>query len=289
MKNSRLSYTLVFALTTAVMAGCGGEQMEAESPPPTAPPPAPTTPAQTDAAKQTDPVATAPEAIKKEEPPPPAPKPLKERLAGTWQLDFSGEYRTAAEEDAKKKAGKDEKKLADLMKKSEETAAKDKWEASGDSFAVWTGDKTTSKAKYEIVKEDPATNTIVIKRVGKDEISKKDVAAGEISITFKDENTIEVRDWREKDQKKAKLLVFKKGAAAATPATPAGGAGDASGAKGGATPATPATPPSNSTGGDKSATKGGASPPAPTPPATPGAKGPASPATPATPATPSKK
>jgi len=289
MNNSRLSaYTFVFAITTAVMTGCGGSEMEAENPPPTPPPPAPTQATTEPAAKPAESVATAQQPVKQEEPPP-APKPLKERLSGTWQLDFSGEYRTAAEEDAKKKAGKDEKKLADLMKKSEETAAKDKWEASGDSFAVWTGDKTTSKAKYEIVKEDPATNTIVIKRVGKDEISKKDVAAGEISITFKDENTIEVRDWREKDQKKAKLLVFKKGAAAATPATPAGGAGDASGAKGGATPATPATPPSNSTGGDKSATKGGASPPAPTPPATPGAKGPASPATPATPATPNKK
>jgi hypothetical protein len=165
---------------------------------------------------------------------PPGPKSLKERIVGVWVLDFSGDVKTTAEADAKKKAGKDEKKLADLMKKAEETAAKEKVESTGDTMILWDGDKTTSKAKYEIVKEEG--NTLTLKRVGKDEISKKDVAATEIVITFKDETTIELKDPKEKDAKKAKLLVFKKSAAAAstsaTPATPATPAAPASGAAG---------------------------------------------------------
>jgi hypothetical protein len=246
MKNWRKSsYTVVFALSAAVMVGCGGA--EAESPPPTLPPPAPAEPA-TPPAAATPPAeaAKAPEPAKKEEPPPPpAPKPLKERLVGVWQPDFSGEVKTAAEADAQKKAGKDEKKLADLMKKAEEAHGKNKIETTGDTLVLWEGDKTVSKAKYEIVKEDAATNTIVVKRVGKDEVSKKDAPAAEISITFKDDNTVEIRDLKEKDAKKAKLITYKKvsmsASAGATPATPATPANDKTAGKG-ATPATPATP-----------------------------------------------
>jgi hypothetical protein len=242
MKNRRQSSTVVFAISAALMVGCGGA--EAENPPPTTPPPAP---AQTDTApagvtpSPAD-TGTAQAPIKKEEPAAPAPKPLKERIVGVWQLDFSGDVKTTAETDAQKKAGKDEKKLADLMKKAQETTAKDKLETTSEAIIWWDGEKTVSKAKYEIVKEDPATNTIIVKRVGKDEITKKDAPPAELSITFKDDNTIELRDPREKDQKKAKLLVYKKGAAMpATPATPADKAGGA-GKTGGATPATPATP-----------------------------------------------
>lgn len=240
----RFAYPLAFTLMASLVAACGGSDVQPETPPPADPPPAPVEPA---APAPAEPAAAAPApaepAPKKEEAP--APKPLKERLVGVWVLDFSGEVKTAAEADAQKKAGKDEKKLAELMKKAEESTAKQKVENTADTIALWEGDKVTSKAKYEIVKEEG--NTITVKRVGKDEISKKDAPAAEVAITFKDDNTIELRDLKEKDAKKAKLLVFKKDAsapAAAASAAPAKGAdkGTAAAAPAGATPASAASP-----------------------------------------------
>lgn len=256
MKIRRLSYPLFLALTASMAVACGGQDVQTETPASTEPPPAPAPvtpspadPTTTPAAGATTDAAAAP---KKEEAPP--QKTLREKLVGTWALDFSGETRTTAETEAKKKAGKDEKKLADLLKKAEETAAKQKFENTADTIAAWEGDKAVSKAKYEVVKEEG--NTITIKQTGKDEVSKKDAPATEIAITFKDDNTIELKDPKEKDQKKAKTLVYKKGAAtgttaAATPATPATpAAGDK-----GATAATAATPAKPAADKPKGATK----------------------------------
>lgn len=246
MKIRSLSYSLAFALTASLAAACGGSDVQPETPPPAEPPPAPVEPAKP-APAETQAAVTPPAPAEPPKEVAPAPKPLRERLVGVWVMEWSGDVKTAGEAEAKKKAGKDEKKLADLLKKAEEAAGKEKVEHTGDMMIRSQGDKTLSKVKYEVVKEEG--NTITLKRVGKDEVSKKDAPAGEVVITFKDDNTFEVKDPGEKDAAKAKLLVFKKGAASAGMATPA-------------TPAAPATPATPAKPADKAA-----------PAATPAAKG----------------
>src|SRR5262245_41791089 len=122
MKTRRFSHGLMLTLATALFVACGGEQPKPESPPaPT--PAAPEAPA----APSADPATAGPAASSAPAEPPKkaeAPKPNKEKVVGKWTQDFSGDVKTAAEEDAKKKAGKDEKKLADLLKKAEKTTNK---------------------------------------------------------------------------------------------------------------------------------------------------------------------
>jgi hypothetical protein len=195
----------VLALSTAMLAACGGDPPQPETPPP----PAPAAPEPTPAAEPApaDPGAAAgAEAPKKVDAAP--AKPNKEKIAARWSFDFSGEAKTLAEEDAKKKS-KDEKKQAEALTKAETAFTKKAVEFAGDTVTVYDGDKAIKKVKYEVVKDEGSTLTI--KFVGKDEISKKDMAtAPEMTISFKDDTTIEMKDPVEKDQAKAKMIVLKR-------------------------------------------------------------------------------
>jgi len=193
----------ILALSTAMFAACGGDPPQPETPPP----PEPAAPEPTPAADPApaDPGAGA-DAPKKVEAPP--AKPNKEKIAARWSFDFSGEAKTLAEEDAKKK-NKDEKKQAEALTKAEAAYTKKAVEFAGDTVTVYDGDKAIKKSKYEVVKDEGST--LVIKLVGKDEITKKDnAAAGEMTISFKDDTTIEMKDPADKDQAKAKMIVLKR-------------------------------------------------------------------------------
>jgi hypothetical protein len=206
---------MLVALVSLVMLGAacgGGETPPADSPPqPTDTAKTPSAPSTPESAATPPPADTAAQAQAAAPAAPAAPKPGKERIVGQWQFDFSGEPRAAAEAEAKKKAGKDEKKLADLMKEIEATAAGE-WieftaapEAQYISHITEKGkDKVILKVKYEVTKDE--NGTIVMKPAGKDEISKKEMPKDlEIPVTFKDDNTIEM-----KDPKKKMTLVFKR-------------------------------------------------------------------------------
>ena len=205
MNTRRFSHGLMLTLATAFFAACGGEQPKPESPPPPTPaaPEPPAAPSADPATAGPSGSATPAEPPKKVE----APKPNKEKVIGKWSQDFSGDVKTAAEEDAKKKAGKDEKKLADLLKKAEEATGKHWVENTADTHTEYEGDKVLHKGKYEVVKDEGST--LVVKSVGKDEITKKEMP-GEITLTFKDDNTIEMKEPGAKDPAKAKTLVFKR-------------------------------------------------------------------------------
>jgi hypothetical protein len=211
MAKRHLSLALVSTIALLGVACGGGETPQPEM---VTPPPADTAaktdtapPAPTPAAPETT-QATPPKAAEAA-PPAPAPKPGKELIVGMWQFDFSGEPRAAAEAEAKKKAGKDEKKLAALMKETEEAAAGEWIEFTADAMYISHitekgKDKVILKVKYEITKDEKGT--IVMKPAGKDEISKKEMPKDvEIPVTFKDDKTIEM-----KDPKKKMTLIFKR-------------------------------------------------------------------------------
>ncbi len=67
--------------------------------------------------------------------------------------------------------------------------------------------KPVHKVKYEVSKDDPSALTI---KLGKDEVSKKDLKGAEVTVTFTDENTFTIKDPVAKDAKTAKTLVFKR-------------------------------------------------------------------------------
>ena len=185
----RSTHALAFAAAALLVAACGGEAPPPETPP--APPPA-----------SPEPPAAPPPAESAQPATPPAPKPLKERTIGKWGFDFmASEPGKKAQEANKQKAGKDEKKLAELMQKATEEASKEWIEMTGDTYVSYVGDKAVYKAKYEVVKEDG--NNLHVKQVGKDEISKKEMK-DEIIVTLVDDNTLQM-----KDPKKG-LLVFKR-------------------------------------------------------------------------------
>lgn len=181
----------VLFAAAAVLAAC------AEAPPPepvapvSPPPPAPPEPPPPAAEPAPAPAAEAPPP--KEEPPPPPEKPLREKIVGKWGFDLmASDPGKKAEEDAKKKAGKDEKKLAELMKKVQEAADKEWIEFTADSVYVsYVGDKAVYKAKYEVVKEEG--NQLHVKQVGKDEIGKKEMKE-EIVVTLVDDSTLQMKD-----------------------------------------------------------------------------------------------
>ena len=123
-------------------------------------------------------------------------------MQGKWGFDLmSSDPGKKAEEDIKKKAGKDEKKLAELTKKITDDAAKEWIEISADTYTSYVGDKVVNKAKFEVAKEDG--KDVHVKQVGKDEITKKEMK-DEMVITVVDDNTIQM-----KDPKKG-VLVFKR-------------------------------------------------------------------------------
>jgi hypothetical protein len=122
----------------------------------------------------------------------PGEQPLKERVVGTWQFDFSGERRAAVEAELKKKAGKDEKKLAKLMKEAEEEAAQSRFEITADTVTSLVGDKVLFRLKYQIVKEDK--DTLRVKVVGKPEGKQKVAKDGEELVLVGEKGFIAFKD-----------------------------------------------------------------------------------------------
>jgi len=179
-----------------------------ENPPqPTAAPsadPAPTASAANTAAVA--PTATPTATAVVEAPPP--PKPAKEKIVGKWQFSFEGEAKAKAEEEGKKKFAKekDTKKLDAFMKAYEEEAAGEWIEFVDGTYVSHVTDKGKDKIvlkiKYEVTKDD--NTSLTTKPVGKDEISKKEIKE-EITVTFKDDNTITMMD-----PKKKITLTFKR-------------------------------------------------------------------------------
>ena len=125
--------------------------------------------------------------------PPPA-KPSKDKWVGKFVEDFSGDVLNAADADAKKKAGKkdpDNKKYNAAMDKAKAATADNTLENTADG-SVWMA---KGKAKHTMgVKvvsgDDPASLKIQFVKDG-----KKDLKAPiDVSVTFKDDNTFEVKD-----------------------------------------------------------------------------------------------
>jgi hypothetical protein len=202
MNKRRLSYGLLVTLAAAALAiGCGDSTPAAETPPqPTAAPtaePAPT------AAVETPPAPTA-----APEPPPPAPKPSKEKWAGKFVQDFSGDVMNAADADAKKKAGKkdpDNKKYNAAMDKAKAAIGDNTIENTADGSIWSTKGKATHTMGVKITKgDDPNALGLQFVKDGKKDLK----TPTEISVTFKDDNTFEVKDpFAKKDPK---TLVFKR-------------------------------------------------------------------------------
>lgn len=206
MNNSRLSYGLLLALSTSLLAACGDPVTPEVPPQPSASP--------TDA-PSAPPAATveapAPSASAEPAPPPPPPaKAAKEKFTGKFAQDFQGDVKTAFEADAKKKFAKekDSKKQDEAQKKLVDTLAQTTIENTVDTHTFLVKGKAVHTIKFEVAgKEDPSTLTI---KLGKDETAKKDLKGAEITITFTDDNTFSVKDPFAKDPKKAQTLFFKR-------------------------------------------------------------------------------
>lgn len=197
MNMRRLPFMMLLSISALAVA--------CSDPPPAETPPQPTTePAVTaapTAAETAAPTATAamtaaPTATAATPPPPPA-KPGKEKIVGMWQFSFEGEPKAKAEEAAKKKFpnDKDQAKRDAEVKKVEEAAAGE-WIEFKDGFYIShvtekAKDKIVLKVKYDITKDD--NTAVTMKPNGKDEISKKELK-DEVTVTFKDDDTISMVD-----------------------------------------------------------------------------------------------
>ena len=204
MNNRRLSYGLLLALSTALMAACGDPVTPDVPPQPSAAPtdvpaaptaaiPAPTTTAAAEPA-----------------PPPPAPvKTAKEKFLGKFAQDFQGEVKDAFEADATKKFAKekDSKKRDAAMKTLVDSLAQTTIENTADTHTFSVKGKAVHTIKFEIAKDEPSALTI---KLNKDETTKKDLKGAELTITFTDDNTFSVKDPFAKDPKKAQTLFFKR-------------------------------------------------------------------------------
>lgn len=214
MNMRRLSYGLLLTLATALVAACGDEPPKVETPPqpsgsPTAEASAAPTPPSTGSAEATTPPPAPSGSAEAQTPPAPAAKPAKEKWVGKFAQDFSGEVKDAWEKDNAKKYAKEKdtkKHDADAKKKADELAQV-VIENTGDTHTFSVKGKPAHKIKFEIGKGDDSSLTI---KLGKDEVAKKDLKGAEITITFKDDNTFEIKDPFAKDPKKAQTLVFKR-------------------------------------------------------------------------------
>lgn len=207
MNIRRLSYGLLLALSTALVAGCG-EPAAPETPPqPSAAPEAPVAPPAATSAEMAPP--PAPAASAEPTPAPPPAKPAKEKFIGKFAQDFQGEVKDAFEADAAKKYAKekDTKKKDEAAKKVMETLQQTTIENTADTHTFSVKGKPVHTIKYEVAKDEPNALTI---KLGKDETAKKDLKGAEITITFIDDNTFSVKDPFAKDPKKAQTLVFKR-------------------------------------------------------------------------------
>lgn len=202
MNKRRLSFGLLLTVA-AMMTACGGDPTPAETPPQASAAPTDAPAAPTATAEATPPPTATAEAT----PPPPPAKPAKEKFAGKFVQDFSGEVKDHADAAAKKAAGKADKegkKYNAAMEKAGKAVADNTLENT-DKVLKWSkAGKSQHEVTYEVSgKDDP--NTLVIK-LGKD--GKKDLKGLEVTITFKDDNTFEMKDpFAKKD---AQVLVFKR-------------------------------------------------------------------------------
>jgi len=142
-------------------------------------------------------------------PPPAATKPAKEKWVGKFAQAFDGQVKDEWEAANKAKFAKekDTKKHDEAAKKQADEVAQVTIENTADTHTFSVKGKAAHKIKFEIGKGDDSTLTI---KLGKDEAAKKDLKGAELSITFKDDNTFEVKDPFAKDPKKAQTLVFKR-------------------------------------------------------------------------------
>jgi hypothetical protein len=209
MNNRRLSYGLLLALSTALVAGCGEPATPEVAPQPSASP----TDAPVAPPAMTSEVAPAPTTTATAEvaPPPAAPaKSAKDKWIGKFAQDFQGDVKDAFETDAKKKFAKekDTKKHDDAMKKIVDALALNTIENTADTHTFTQKGKVAHKIKFEVSgKDDPSMLTI---KLGKDEATKKDLKGLEVAITFTDDNTFSMKDPTAKDPKKAQTVFFKR-------------------------------------------------------------------------------
>jgi hypothetical protein len=201
MNMRRLPFVMLFAASAWAVA-CSDTPPADNAPQPTgaatteAAPPADTgaAPAATPTTAASAPPAATTAAV---EAPPPA-KPAKDKIVGKWQFAFEGDPKTKAEEEAKKKFPKDadQAKRDAEIKKVEEAAAGEWIEFTADSYVSHVTEKGKDKvvldAKYEIVKDE---NTSLTMKPGKDKpkVGKLDPKT-EITVKFRDDNTIEMKD-----------------------------------------------------------------------------------------------
>jgi hypothetical protein len=207
MNKWRLSYGLLVTLAAALAVGCGDSTPPAENAPqPSASASAETPPPATTVAEATPP--PAPE--KPAEAPAPPPKSGKEKWAGSWVQDFSGDVATVAEADAKKKAGKadkDGKKFNAAMDKAKAAVSGNTLETALDGITWSVGGKAAHAIKFELVKgDDPGSITVKFTQDNKKPI-KKPI---EVTVTFTDDSTIQFKDPFAKKADSAMTLVFKK-------------------------------------------------------------------------------
>jgi plastocyanin len=203
MNKRRLSYGLLVTFAAAAFAAGCGDTTPPETPAqPTASPEASAAPTAT---ADVTPPAPAPTP---DPPAAPPPKPSKDKWVGKFVEDFSGDIASAADADAKKKAGKndkDNKKYDAAIAKWKAITADVTVENTGDTMTWSVKGKATHTMGYAIVKgDDPTSLTIKFVKDGKKDI-KKPV---EISITFSDDNSF---TWADPFAKKAPLnLTFKR-------------------------------------------------------------------------------
>jgi hypothetical protein len=205
MNQRRLSYGLLVTFAAAAfVAGCGDSTPEATTPPqPTAAATADPAPTATAVAEVTPPPAPEP----KPEPPPP-PKPAKDKFAGKFVQDFSGEVADAAEADAVKKAGKkdkDNKKHDAAIAKAKDVVAANTLETALDGFTWSVKGKAAHTVKFEIVSGDEKSVTVKLVKDGKKDL-KPPV---EVSISVSDDS-LSFKDPFAKKKDSAMTLVFKR-------------------------------------------------------------------------------
>jgi hypothetical protein len=198
MKTRSLSLVVLLSVPAWIVA-CAGEALPPDTPQngtavASAEPPPSTT---ATAAVTADPTPPTPPPVVA-----PPPKPGKEKIVGKWQFSFEGEPKAKAEEDAKKKfpKEKDQAKRDAFVKKIGDAAAGEWIEFEGGFFVSHTTDakgkdKVVLKVKVDVTKDD---NTAVsMKAVGKEEVSKKELK-DEVSVSFKDDDTISMFDTKKK-------------------------------------------------------------------------------------------
>jgi hypothetical protein len=196
MNMRRLPFVMLLT-ASALAAACSDPPPAENAPQPVDTAAATAAPVETAAPTATAAATAAPTATAAAMAPAPPAKPGKEKIVGKWQFSFEGEPKAKAEEEGKKKFAKekDTKKFDAYIKGIEESAAGE-WIEFVDGFYVSHvtekgKDKIVLKIKYDVSKDD--NTSVTMKPNGKDEISKKELK-DEVTVTFKDDDTISMVD-----------------------------------------------------------------------------------------------